>query len=179
MDNICMSSTLLQQFLTVVKTATQIISTFFPATNSSSTIITKILSLARLNDYTYVRFVWISRHKGMFFDPTNMALRYELLDIYLQYSLKDWIYDPLVNTLMVVPPPRPHPPCLDVSGGHSPCLDVSGGHSPRHSPLHSPCLDVSGGHSPLHSPCLDVSGGHSPLHSPLHSPCLDMSGGYV
>ena len=98
-EDTCMTDILLQQFLDIVESVKTVIQEFFPAVNLTSTAITKIKSLAFLNDYTYVRFMWISRHPGMIFDDNNLSLRYEIKDIYLEFGLTSWNVDPLVNTL--------------------------------------------------------------------------------
>jgi hypothetical protein len=98
-EDTCMTDILLQQFLDIVESVKTVVQEFFPASNLMSTAITKIKSLAFLNDYTYVRFMWISRHPGMIFDDNNLSLRYEIKDIYLEFGLTSWNVDPLVNTL--------------------------------------------------------------------------------
>jgi hypothetical protein len=98
-EDTCMTDILLQQFLDIVESVKTVVQEFFPASNLMSTAITKIKSLAFLNDYTYVRFMWISRHPGMIFDDNNLSLRYEIKDIYLEFGLTSWDTDPLVNTL--------------------------------------------------------------------------------
>jgi len=98
-EDTCMTDILLQQFLDIVESVKTVVQEFFPASNLMSTAITKIKSLAFLNDYTYVRFMWISRHPGMIFDNNNLSLRYEIKDIYLEFGLTSWNTDPLVNTL--------------------------------------------------------------------------------
>lgn len=98
-EDACMTDILMQQFLDIVESVKQVIAEFFPAISTQSSLITKIRSMAFLNDYTYVRFVWISRHPGMIFDIYNRSLQYEILDIYLEFGLSTWVNDPLVNTL--------------------------------------------------------------------------------
>jgi hypothetical protein len=77
-----------------------IVEQFFPATVTKSTAITKINAYAFMNDFTYVRFVWMKRNPGMFFDYNNLTLRYQLLDIYLEFGLTSWTTDTVVNTLL-------------------------------------------------------------------------------
>lgn len=101
LEDTCMTDILMQQFLDVVESVKQVIAEFFPATTATSSLITKIAAFAFMNDYTYVRFVWISRHPGMIFDNNNITLQYEILDIYLEFGLSTWVNDPLVNTLYV------------------------------------------------------------------------------
>ena len=98
-EDACMTDILLQQFLDIVDSVKAVVQEFFPASNLMSAAIAKIRSLAFLNDYTYVRFLWISRHPGMIFDANNLSLRYEIKDIYLEFGLSTWVNDPLVNTL--------------------------------------------------------------------------------
>ena len=66
---------------------------------SKSTVITKIKSMAFMNDYTYVRFLWIKRHPQFQFDPTNMTSRWDLYYYYLEFGSDKWKYDPLTNSL--------------------------------------------------------------------------------
>lgn len=94
-----MTNILLLNFLDIVDSVNAVVKEFFPAAIATSSAITKIKSLAFLNDYTYVRFLWISRHPGMIFDDNNLSLRYEIKDIYLEFDLTSWNTDPLVNTL--------------------------------------------------------------------------------
>ena len=98
-EDACMTDILMQQFLDIVESVKAVVQEFFPAVNLTSVVIAKIKSLAFLNDYTYVRFLWISRHPGMIFDNNNLSLRYEIKDIYLEFGLSTWVNDPLVNTL--------------------------------------------------------------------------------
>lgn len=98
-EDACMTDILMQQFLDIVESVKAVVQEFFPAQIITSSGITKIRSLAFLNDYTYVRFLWISRHPGMIFDANNLSLRYEIKDIYLEFGLTSWTTDPLVNTL--------------------------------------------------------------------------------
>jgi hypothetical protein len=98
-EDACMTDILLQQFLDIVESVRLVVQEFFPAVNITSSTVTKIKSLAFLNDFTYVRFMWISRHPGMIFDDNNLSLRYEIKDIYLEFGLTSWTTDPLVNTL--------------------------------------------------------------------------------
>ena len=98
-EDACMTDILLQQFLDIVDSVKKVVQEFFPAQSVTSSVITKIKSLAFLNDFTYVRFLWISRHPGMIFDNDNLSLRYEIKDIYLEFGLTSWDVDPLVNTL--------------------------------------------------------------------------------
>ena len=98
-EDTCMTDILLQQFLDIIDSVKTVVQEFFPAQSVTSSVITKIKSLAFLNDFTYVRFLWISRHPGMIFDNNNLSLRYEIKDIYLEFGLTSWNTDPLVNTL--------------------------------------------------------------------------------
>jgi len=98
-EDACMTGILLQQFLDIVESVKTVVQEFFPASNLMSAAIAKIKSLAFLNDFTYVRFLWISRHPGMIFDDNNLSLRYEIKDIYLEFGLTSWDEDPLINTL--------------------------------------------------------------------------------
>lgn len=98
-EDTCMTNILLLNFLDIVDSVNAVVKEFFPAAIATSSAITKIKSLAFLNDYTYVRFLWISRHPGMIFDDNNLSLRYEIKDIYLEFDLTSWNTDPLVNTL--------------------------------------------------------------------------------
>lgn len=98
-EDTCMTDILLQQFLDIIESVKTVVQEFFPAQSVTSSVITKIKSLAFLNDFTYVRFLWISRHPGMIFDDNNLSLRYEIKDIYLEFGLTSWNTDPLVNTL--------------------------------------------------------------------------------
>jgi len=98
-EDACMTDILLQQFLDIVDSVKKVVQEFFPAQSVTSSVIAKIKSLAFLNDFTYVRFLWISRHPGMIFDNDNLSLRYEIKDIYLEFGLTSWDVDPLVNTL--------------------------------------------------------------------------------
>ena len=98
-EDACMTDILMQQFFEIVESVRLVVHEFFPATIATSSLITKIRAMAFLNDYTYVRFLWISRHPGMIFDDNNLSLRYEIKDIYLEFGLTSWTTDPLVNTL--------------------------------------------------------------------------------
>ena len=98
-EDLCMTNTLLLNFLEIIDSVNAVVKEFFPAAIVTSSAITKIKSLAFLNDYTYVRFLWISRHPGMIFDDNNLSLCYEIKDIYLEFGLTSWTTDPLVNTL--------------------------------------------------------------------------------
>jgi hypothetical protein len=83
-EDACMTGILLQQFLDIVESVKLAVQEFYPPSNVVSSAIAKIRSLAFLNDFTYVRFLWISRHPGMIFDNDNLTLRYEIKDIYLE-----------------------------------------------------------------------------------------------
>ena len=100
-DNLCLTKELLQKFETIVTSTIALIDTVSRLNAKAvSTLIVKITSFAFMNDFTYVRFVWMQRHPKMIFDPMNMSLRYEILRIYLEFEMTSWVNDPLVNTLM-------------------------------------------------------------------------------
>jgi hypothetical protein len=96
----CLTEILLKTFYNTIDKLQDVIGQFFPSVNSQSTIITKMRAYAFMNDYTYVRFVWINKNQNKKFDPTILSLRYEILDIYLQHNLTSWKTDPLVNNLI-------------------------------------------------------------------------------
>lgn len=99
--SICMTEILLKTFYALTNEVQNIVETLFPAIVTKATIVTKMKAFAYMNDFTYVRFVWMNRHPGMFFDRNILSLRYEILDIYLEHSMTSWVSDPLVNALRI------------------------------------------------------------------------------
>jgi hypothetical protein len=115
-----MTIDLLTELYTMVDKMMTIVDALFPETAAVSTIITKIKSMAFMNDYTFIRFVWITdpentgrkfrpyRLKGgslteLELDPTNglpilSSDGYEIYNLYRQYNL-DWTKDPLFNNV--------------------------------------------------------------------------------
>jgi len=98
-EDTCLTQTLLVKFYTIVENVQTIVEQLFPAITAKSTAVTKIRAYAFMNDFTFVRFMWINRHPGMIFDVNNISLRYAIKDIYLEFKLATWVNDPLVSTL--------------------------------------------------------------------------------
>ena len=99
-ETACLTNELITRFFGVVDNIRTVVEKLFPAITATSNVITNITAYAFMNDYTRVRFMWIKRHPGMIFDHNNMSLRYQLLDIYLEYGLTSWVTDTQVNTLI-------------------------------------------------------------------------------
>lgn len=98
-DDICLTQELVEKFAIIVGLTEELAGTALKTTEAYSQIIVKADARVFMNDWTYVRFVWMTRHPGYIFDPNNLALRREIKDIYLGIGSNDWRVDPLVNTL--------------------------------------------------------------------------------
>jgi hypothetical protein len=98
-EDTCLTETLMVKFNTVVENIQTIVEQLFPSILAKSSAITKARAYAYMNDYTFVRFIWIKRHPGMIFDTNNLSLRYAIKDIYLEFKLSTWITDALVALL--------------------------------------------------------------------------------
>lgn len=98
-NDICLTRDLLVQFFNAIDAAQDVVEQLFPATTATSSFVTKISAFAFMNDYTYVRFIWISRNPGVLFDTRNLHQCYQLLEIYYEFHLDSWRNDPTVNTL--------------------------------------------------------------------------------
>jgi len=101
--NICLTEELLLKFYGLVGKVGELIDTVDYSRSSSgtanSTVITKIKSLAFMNDYTYVRFVWIREHPTRNFNPSNMTDRWDLYYNYKKLGSDKWKLDPDTNSL--------------------------------------------------------------------------------
>jgi hypothetical protein len=115
-----MTIDLLTDLYSMIDKMMMIVDDLFPESAATSTIITKIKSMAFMNDYTFIRFVWITnpdntgrkfrpyRLKGastteVELNPTNglpilSSDGYEIYNLYRQYSL-DWTKDPLFKNV--------------------------------------------------------------------------------
>lgn len=101
-EDICLTKELLLKFYGLVEKVKEVVGGFNYGGGSGeakSMIITKIKTMAFMNDYTYVRFLWIKRHPHFQFDPTNMTSRWDLYYYYREIGSDKWKYDPLTNSL--------------------------------------------------------------------------------
>lgn len=117
-DN-CLTSDLLVDLYALAENMETLIGQLFPEAKTQSNVITKIKSVAFMNDYTYVRFVWISRHPDVQFTPYKMnsngsiykdpssGLRVlswagvELRNIYREFNLESSVdKDPLFKNVL-------------------------------------------------------------------------------
>jgi hypothetical protein len=99
-NDICLTRELLSFFYWSIQRSQDVVEQLFPATTATSAFVTKIQAFAWMNDYTFVRFVWLQEHPGQLFYTTNVIHRYELLDIYLRFNLTSWGTDPDVKDLL-------------------------------------------------------------------------------
>ena len=99
-NDICLTRELLTFFFQSIDATQDVVENLFPATVATSAFVTKIHAYAWMNDYTFVRFVWMHRNKCKMFYTTDINQRYELLDIYFEFHLTSWGTDPDVNTLI-------------------------------------------------------------------------------
>lgn len=100
--NICLTEELLRKFYGLVGKVGDLINTidYTAGTGGTkSTIIVKIKSMAFMNDYTYVRFMWIQDHPNYQFDPNNITARWDLYYNYRKIGSNKWKDDPATNTL--------------------------------------------------------------------------------
>lgn len=95
----CDMTEVLTSLETLIANVSTVITEFFPAISVSTAVVTRVRSMAFMNDYTFVRFVWLQRHQDKIFDHTNTVIRAQIKDIYLEFGLTTWEVDPLVNTL--------------------------------------------------------------------------------
>ena len=95
----CLYKELMINFYNAVSNTLDLIALFPEPVIVRSELITKIPAYAFMNDYTFVRFMWMSANRDKQFDITNISQRFDLKQLYLQYGLKSWINDPVVNTL--------------------------------------------------------------------------------
>jgi hypothetical protein len=82
----CDSTAMLTAFVAMIESMRVVVKEFFPATTVTGAMITTINATAAMNNFTYVRFVWIMdpNHKGIVFAPTNREHLLQLRDIYLK-----------------------------------------------------------------------------------------------
>lgn len=97
--DICLTGEFLTKFVSILTLTEEMINTSRLSGTATSTIIAKVPSSVFMNDWTYVRFVWMNLHKDKIFDPMNIQLRYQIKDIYLRLGWSSWRDDSLVNTL--------------------------------------------------------------------------------
>jgi hypothetical protein len=98
-EDTCLTQTLMVKFYTIVENIQTIVEQLFPTISAKSSVIAKVRAYAYMNDFTFVRFIWINRHPGMIFDTNNLSLRYAIKDIYLEFKLSSWVTDALVALL--------------------------------------------------------------------------------
>lgn len=98
-NDICLTRELLAFFFRSIDATQDIVENLFPATTATSAFVTKIQAYAWMNDFTFVRFVWLQRNPGKLFYETDPRQCYALLDIYLEFNLTSWITDPIVKDL--------------------------------------------------------------------------------
>ncbi len=101
-ENICLTNELLLKFYRLVGKVGDVIDTItYTAGDSTakSLIVSKMNAYARMNDFTYVRFMWMKRHQNFQFDPNNMTSRWDLYYYYQEIGSDKWKYDPLTNSL--------------------------------------------------------------------------------
>lgn len=100
--NICLTEELLLKFYALVGKVGELVETIDYSRASgaaTSTYITKMPATARMNHYTYVRFVWIAEHPGRRFDMKDMTQRWDLYYNYRKLGSDKWKDDPATNTL--------------------------------------------------------------------------------
>ena len=100
-EAICLTPALLEAFYSIVGLTETLIQENYKPGAAVSMILAKMPARAFVNDFTFVRLVWISRHPDTVFDFKNTDLAYEIKDIYLSHGLTSWISDPLVKNLPV------------------------------------------------------------------------------
>ncbi len=100
-NNICLTRELLSFFFWSIQRSQDVVEQLFPETTASSPFVTRVNAFAWMNDYTFVRFMWMNEHPGELFYATNDTHRFQLLAIYIKYNLTSWGTDPVVNTLPV------------------------------------------------------------------------------
>jgi hypothetical protein len=59
-----MSLEILTELIELTEKALMIVDNLFPAISTQSAVVVKVKSFAFMNDYTYVRFVWLTRPKN-------------------------------------------------------------------------------------------------------------------
>ena len=101
MTDLCLTRELLSFLFQSIDATQVVVKNLFPATVATSAFVTKIKAFAWMNDFTFVRFVWMQRNPDKSFNDSDYSHRYELLDIYYAYRLTTWNIDPAVNTLSI------------------------------------------------------------------------------
>ena len=101
-DAICLTPALLEAFYSIVGLTETLVQENYKPGATVSMIVAQMPARARVNDYMFVRFMWLSRQPpNTVFDYANPELPYEIKDIYLSYGMTSWINDPLVKNLSV------------------------------------------------------------------------------
>jgi len=108
---------LLVDVFALVEKLSLVVDKFFPPIETSSKIISEMKAFALMNDYTFVRFAWISRHPNLEFNPYVMNPNgtvfidavtglqklnwagYEIMNIYHEFK-KDPSNDPLFKNVL-------------------------------------------------------------------------------
>jgi hypothetical protein len=99
-EDVCLTPDLLEKFISIVELTETLVRENYKPGATISMIVAQMPARARVNDYIFVRFMWLSRQPpNTVFDYTNPDLPYEIKDIYLSYGMTSWINDPLVKDL--------------------------------------------------------------------------------